>query len=72
MLILRQSLEDGAKGGSANPFEDRVLALEDVVVGGLPGVDIETAAVELVEVPLRLADAGSRQAVEPTTPPGCE
>ena len=72
MLVLRQPFEDRSKRRASDPFEDRVLALEDVVVGGLPGVDIETAAVELVEVPLRLADAGSRQAVEPTTTPGCE
>ncbi len=68
MLVVEQPFEHRPQGGAADPLEDRVFALEDVVVGGLPDRDCEPAAAELVEVPPRLTSPGPRQAVEPSAP----
>ena len=48
--------EDGAQCRALGPFQDGVLALEELDVGGLPGVDGAAGCVEEVEVAGRVED----------------
>lgn len=69
MLFIRQTLENRSKRRAADPFEYRVLSVEDVKIGRLPGGDAETAIAKFVEVPLRFVDARPWQPIEPFAPP---
>ena len=69
MVRLRESFEDRPQGRASHPCQDRVLAFEEVEVMRLPGRDVEAAAAELVNVPLRITNAGGRQVTESILPP---
>ena len=54
----RQCLERGAGSGAADPLEDRVLPVQDVEVGGLPGIGLQSETLQGAQVGRRIVRGG--------------
>jgi hypothetical protein len=64
-----EPIQNRSQRGPFYPLQHWVVAFESVVVGGLPGDDVETAPMEFVRVPLRGLDMDSEGICESVAPP---